>query len=246
MSQTQRAVIALFACLVVWIAYYDRSSSQRPPNYSAVNNGRSNEAQQEAAAAPTEDLIFGYPALDVFTGVLAFATIGLGVISICGIRNQSRETRIIQRAYVSADPRGIEPLENQTGGHADGHVGFHNVGRLPAKNVRWFIRLTISPDVQLNNFPAGEYVGGTNVIPPGTEMRQWGRTNVEPSDFVSFRRHAHFVYVWGEVRYDDGFGTERFTKFCHRYERRGFREPPPRIDHGQGGAVYHQHGNDAD
>ena len=54
-------------------------SSQHPPNKNAVNNG------QKAAAASTEDFVFGYPALDVFTCVLAFATIGLGIISIWGL-----------------------------------------------------------------------------------------------------------------------------------------------------------------
>jgi hypothetical protein len=26
-----------------------------------------------------------------------------------------------------------------------------------------------------------------------------------------------YLYVWGAVRYDDGFNNMRTTKFCHRY-----------------------------
>jgi hypothetical protein len=32
------------------------------------------------------------------------------------------------------------------------------------------------------------------------------------------------LYVRGIVRYDDGFVKDRFTKFCLRYDRRGYTE----------------------
>jgi hypothetical protein len=55
-----------------------------------------------------------------------------------------------------------------------------------------------------------------------------------------------FIYVWGQVCYDDGFGRRRFTKYCHRYNRRVLR----RLDDGGYGiperdARFHEYGNDA-
>jgi hypothetical protein len=26
-----------------------------------------------------------------------------------------------------------------------------------------------------------------------------------------------YAFVWGAVRYDDGYGEDRYTRFCHRY-----------------------------
>src|SRR5258708_2217137 len=43
----------------------------------------------------------------VYTLVLAISTIGLWVVTWRGIGNQSRETRILQRAYLSVEPEGI-------------------------------------------------------------------------------------------------------------------------------------------
>jgi hypothetical protein len=66
--------------------------------------------------------------------------------------------------------------------------------------------------------------------------------------FVDHRKrdNAMFTYVWGEVTYTDGFGIERFTKFCHRYNHQAI------VSHREGGAWvppedarYHDYGNEA-
>lgn len=33
-----------------------------------------------------------------------------------------------------------------------------------------------------------------------------------------------YCYVWGVVRYKDGLGQERHTKFCHRYNAEGIAQ----------------------
>jgi hypothetical protein len=56
-----------------------------------------------------------------------------------------------------------------------------------------------------------------------------------------------YFYVWGEIKYTDGFGQQRFTKFCHRYPCQPFELAPDgskSIDARH--ARYHEHGNDAD
>jgi hypothetical protein len=52
------------------------------------------------------------------------------------------------------------------------------------------------------------------------------------------------LYVWGIVRYDDGFTKGRFTRYCHRYNFSGLTKgtysfSPERYR-------YHHHGNEID
>jgi hypothetical protein len=57
------------------------------------------------------------------------------------------------------------------------------------------------------------------------------------------RPGENWLYIWGEVRYDDGFGVNRFTKFCHRYHLRASASGDRiKAKH----ARYHIYGNDAD
>jgi hypothetical protein len=106
-----------------------------------------------------------------------------------------------------------------------GHVGIHNAGRLPAHNVRWFIDIKASPDGIEKEFPIGE-LSGDVVAPPGVTMPPGTRRgmlvaelNAQSCSPVKVRSEESpvFLYVWGLVRYQDGLGAERWTRFCHRY-----------------------------
>ncbi|KGJ69630.1 hypothetical protein BJA5080_08429 [Bradyrhizobium diazoefficiens SEMIA 5080] len=68
-----------------------------------------------------------------------------------------------------------------------------------------------------------------------------------------------FLYVWGLVRYEDGFGTTRTTKFCHRYNCANVENIHGEKEADAGGkgpviglkirsefARVHRYGNDAD
>jgi hypothetical protein len=68
-----------------------------------------------------------------YTAVLAISTILLWAVTSRGIYNQFKDTRIIQRAYLSAKPAGIDTM---TDGSVIAHVIFLNSGNLPAKKVR--------------------------------------------------------------------------------------------------------------
>jgi len=157
----------------------------------------------------------------IFTVILAVSTIGLWGVTWIGIRNQSCETRILQRAYLSVDglgffPLGYEDAERRT----VAHLSIRNVGKLPARNVRWFINYAMDQSGRRSDFKIDEqknrFYGDGNVIPPGTEMRRSKYCSFSREDFEAFKFRLTTIYVWGEVRYDDGFGIERFTKFCHR------------------------------
>ena len=182
------------------------------------------------------------------TVVIMFFTWTLANVS----GHQFRQNEIIQRAYLSANPLGIARFIS---GHAffSCDVGFHNVGSLPAGNVRWVIEREFSGDDARNAFPIDEsrFQGSGNVIAPGTEMRRGGRR----IDSQEFHREAHtagrgdaeiWLYVWGEVRYTDGFGQGRFNKFCFRYNMAGTSRDLKNEGIPKESARYHVYGNDAD
>ena len=192
--------------------------------------------------------------LAAFAGLLWWAIHQLQNAVRESTRSQKRDSEIIQRAYLSAYPLGIDPLD--AAAYAEGHVGIRNVGHLPARKVRWFIDVTTSSDSRRTHFPIGQ-LSGNNVIHSGSEMKQWGRTAVSRQEFQSFQENNIWLYVWGAIHYDDGFGNDRHTNFCHRYDARGFSpsvsgmSPQQTSQLGRAtisaeGAIYHQHGNGGD
>jgi hypothetical protein len=217
----------------------------RPPNENAQNR------PQEPATPVTYWRVFGIALtpIDVFTFLLFGATVGLGIVTALGISNQSKETRILQRAYITAEPLGINPYISKDGSiHKQiiGHVGFVNVGRLPARDI-----IIIQPEIAWHswkNIPKEKDLELTPqdrlnvVVPPGTKMP----FGTKPYS-AKYLKKAGSLYVWGEIRYTDGFGKSRFTKFCHRYPCKAHELAPDgslRIDAKYG--RYHDYGNDAD
>jgi hypothetical protein len=154
---------------------------------------------------------------------------------------QERDTRILQRAYIAVEPRGIHLLSD--GNRVLGHVGIKNAGNLPARNVSWRIRMKVNKDGGLNDFPLEEEEEGRIVIAPSSIARQGSQDSIALSEIVACGGGgSHYLYVWGIVRYDNGFKRRCFTKFCHRYNCRS--QPIGPIP--ESGARYHTHGNDAD
>jgi hypothetical protein len=185
-----------------------------------------------------------------FSAITAAATAILAkfTITIAKVGNrQVADTRILQRAYIAVEPEGIEPLFDRT--RVLGHVGIKNAGNLPARHLTWFISLKMSNDYDERDFPIQKPQGNI-VLPPGAISLRGSQSNVSidnlnrgvdaaPADRA--KEKPFYLYVWGAVRYHDGFTPNRETKFCHRYNwqiRSGF-EIPARYGR------YHEHGNDA-
>jgi hypothetical protein len=172
--------------------------------------------------------------LAVFTGVLSISTIGLWIVTARGVRNQTRDTEIVQRAYVSVEPGGLTAHRDRDD-RLHTTVIFRNVGHLPARNVRWYGTFG-NPDGE--HFPVKEPTSGKIVLPPGTASTQRVGT-------VFIDKLQNSLFVWGIVTYDDGFGNQRFTRFCHVYgtkniiNRLGATLPAEN-------AELHEYGNDAD
>jgi hypothetical protein len=110
--------------------------------------------------------------LAAFTFMLFVSTMLLWIATKSIVKSSEKSTKLLERAYIAVDGKGVLPF-GQGGEDSIAVVGVRNVGRLPARDVSWFIKVGISPDGSREEFPisADEFYG-RNVIPPGTEMRR--------------------------------------------------------------------------
>lgn len=158
--------------------------------------------------------------------------------------NSQRELR----AYLIAEPIGIHQLIGND--RTEGKITVRNVGKIPARNVAVYthMRLGVKDDI---TFLVPENVQSVDrVIQPGGVMVQGSNEELDLKDIIKWE---NFVFVFGVIYYDDGFGKTKFTKFCHRYGARTFdrsvdwqkvpTESRPFIK--TENARYHTHGNDA-
>ena len=101
----------------------------------------------------------------IFTNRLLRTTATLASLAA----DQSKLPAASQRAYLSIEPLGI--VLTVGGTRVLGHVGIHNIGNLPAHNVRWFLDIKASPNDAEKNFPIGA-LSGDLVAPPGASVRR--------------------------------------------------------------------------
>src|SRR5262245_242066 len=94
--------------------------------------------------------------LALFTAVLGISANGQWIATSRGFTHQTRDTQIIQRAYVSVEPDGLTAHRDRED-RLHTSVIFRNVGHLPARNVRWYGTFG-NPDGK--NFPVKEPTSG--------------------------------------------------------------------------------------
>jgi hypothetical protein len=202
-------------------------------NETSINHllpGQYNQQKPAEADHYYECMLADYThQLAVFTKILAAATGVLALVTFIFAWFQFRDTRVLQRSYLGVAARGISPYHSGDG-RLSCDVAFINTGHLPARNVSWYIARCFSNEQGLNDFhiPTDEekFSGGTNLIMPGNEMKKGGPWIIHV-DFDNFRRDNSskpdgcWFYIWGRVRYKDGFNKNRFTDFCFRYSLRG-------------------------
>lgn len=172
--------------------------------------------------------------LTVLTGVVGAATVGLviatALVYITGekqlgvigdlSKRQADDTRTLQRAYLTVLPRGVKPYRS-TPDKLGCDVGIYNAGNLPARDVKWCIEIRLSHDPSEKDFPAENCrVYGNNIILPKSELIK-GALGMDTDSLVQHIKggtvNDRWLYVWGQVKYKDGFGEERAVSFCHRY-----------------------------
>jgi hypothetical protein len=175
---------------------------------------------------------------------IAYLIYGLIVVFIFQLSERARETRMLHRAYVSVLPRGIAAFVSQNG-MLSCDVVFHNDGNLPATKVRWFIDRKFSTDGRLSDFPVENVLSGNGVIPARTEMKK-GAKAIRLAELDSFKRGGgakdRWLYVWGRVAYEDGFGRDCRTDFCFRYNLAGTHDGTIAAE----AARQHEYGNRTD
>ena len=128
------------------------------------------------------------------------------------MRSQKRDSEIIQRAYLNAYPLGIDPFD--AAAYAESHVE-NSQCRSPAGSEGSMVHRCDHQLRQSTDALSHRGTLGNNVIYSGSEMRQWGRTAISRQEFQNFLENNIWVYVWGAIHYDDGFGNERHTNFRH-------------------------------
>ena len=189
----------------------------------------------------------GFTFMLVFvTAWLVWATLKLWEAADETAKTQERDTKILQRAYLSVEPLGIYPFVR--GNYLSCTVGIKNSGNLPAREVSWNIRRNFSRDDDRRDFPISEskFIGN-NIIPQNV-ITPKGARGIPMQSLARYGNGAsssdRWLYVWGEVRYLDGFGKRRFTRFCHRYNLAALDVSSLTIDPRH--ARYHEHGNHTD
>jgi hypothetical protein len=178
---------------------------------------------------------------DLAIAYFIYCLVVVGAFHAC---ERARETRILHRAYVNAAPLGVAPFLSDNG-MLSCDVAFHNGGNLPARKVRWFIDRKFSTDGHLDDFPIGSTFSGDNIIAAKAEVRK-GVKAINAAELESFKQGGgakdRWLYVWGRVFYGDGFGRDRHTDFCFRYNLASVKEGKIAAETGR----QHEYGNRTD
>ncbi len=88
---------------------------------------------------------------------------------------QMRDARILQRAYLNVKFGGIE---NNSAGQLIGHVTFQNVGHLPARKLRWLVKLNRGGSDWRPRKIKNKELARESVIPVGAEWPQGESSSV--------------------------------------------------------------------
>ncbi len=177
------------------------------------------------------------------TVVIALFTIVLACVG----RRQIADTRILQRAYLTVEPRGIEW---HSSGLLVGQVAFKNVGKLPAtvfvsvvnkivvRNAEWVA--PILTDAALPRRSPG-------LVPIGGEVLQ-GSKGITTQEVTEAQVDGEkYLYVWGRARFKNGFNSTRYINFCHRYPLEKMEPEPQGLGYSISAkfAGHHEYGNNA-
>jgi hypothetical protein len=165
------------------------------------------------------------PYHDEILALAVFVIAIYAVVLAIATRRQAKDTRILQRAYLSVRPSGIHMLKDRS--TAVAHFDICNSGNLPARKTKWFARHILTSEDNWNSLLIdGRLAVGSHIVPPRAKMRQTGDEIVVGPDGLHHQWDGLFLYIWGAVTYDDGFGKNRTTTFCHRYNCVNFTLKP--------------------
>jgi hypothetical protein len=164
-----------------------------------------------------------------------------------------RNTRLLQRAYISIEPLGINPWRSPATGapcNVVGHVQCRNTGRLPARNFKLStigMKWVADDRIEKERPPKVEEVEEYEQAIPIQATVTVGSAGLCREDLERMVDKKGYLLVWGKATYTDGFGTPRSIEFCHRYpciDCTGDTQKGYSI--GTANVRYHNHGNEQD
>jgi len=101
------------------------------------------------------------PYHDVINTISTIVIAAFAVVLARVAWKQTRDARILQRAYLNVKFGGIQ---SNSAGELVGHVTFQNVGHLPARKLYWLVKLNRGGgDWRLPKIKSKELVGGAQI-----------------------------------------------------------------------------------
>jgi hypothetical protein len=237
-------LLGIFLTIGIFATGYSVSSSRHSPTDRASGD----EQRQITDFSDALLAIWDYltrDAITIFTLFLAIATIWLAYSTRQLWIASEKQLRVTQRSHIAVEPQGVIPLYCDP--HTVAHISIKNVGGVPARKIRWFVDLAFDPIGIRSDFPIDESrLHGDNVLPPGILMNFSQNFCATGEEVAAIQGNAAYCFVWGIVRYTDVFGGDRFTRFCHRYNKANLVVVDGKEGLSAKRAKYHQWGNDAD
>ncbi len=213
------------------------ASSPAPPppqsNTAAAVRDTNTNTNPESAKGKTDERIANYTFwLMIFTGVLAVVSSVQIFFLIRADRTAARATKIAEQAMIAAHRayilcEGYHPLFEPISGSKDVAWRFRpiwrNNGDLPANTVHYAqceVR-TVGDLPPGYDFPFSQSDAGTGLINPkaastGGQAPRTPGAGVETKDVIDIQAGRKRIFLWGWVRYSDGFPNTpvRTTHFC--------------------------------
>jgi hypothetical protein len=237
MSQAQRAVIALFVCLVLWLGWLDRTSSRQPP----TNKGTETYAEKSSGiktVQQSENKITDW-LLVLFNGLLVGSTVLLWRANNRSAKIAERSLTEVERAFVFIDGFNVElttALDSDSPSYEwlperyrqdpgiyitrfAAQPRWKNGGNTPTESltlqVNWsLIQGTASPNYSYRTgaqqfFIAPKAVETTDYIEmPGVQaLVDWSHNPVGIPPWA---------LIWGRADYRDVFGKPHFIEWCYQ------------------------------
>jgi len=141
---------------------------------------------------------------------------------------QRESLTVTQRAYIAFT--GLEEVELPTLPSLDVHfrVQIKNVGNTSA--MRGWLRTEIQlseQDYSAEHLPSLKSKPNSDLtVGPQEPLRTDVFYHFRHSDYTLFTEYKRKLYIVGEFRYEDVFGTAHITKFCVNYSPLGFNTTP--------------------
>ena len=150
----------------------------------------------------------------VFTIKLTGATKALKTETRATLEHLERSSRQELRAYVNVVSAVMTGHESTVPTAA---IVMRNCGKTPAYNVRSWISMWIAeyPLTETLTYPPHDFRTSSSILAPdGRETMFIRKSPPIAHEYVKeLGTHTGTIYVYGEIRYRDAFGSDRWTKY---------------------------------